>query len=150
MLKYLIRSIVFLTAMYFIVGFFIAQFTIIKTITFEIYLKYGAIFDGLASILSLWVFTISSISTKSLKDMETKMFRKVGELAGEMQKFDIDIKEKSKEVDNLEIRKKQLEILVRKASFVQFLRAKLKQNNAALVELYNNNRTIKNQLSSLD
>ncbi|XCN73640.1 MAG: hypothetical protein Q3M24_02485 [Candidatus Electrothrix aestuarii] len=150
MLRRFIRLIFTISLFYFVAGFIVAEFNIISAFTFDIYLKYTAVIGGVASVFGLLALALPVISSNDLMTIEIDSLRKVADLAEEMQAADKEIKQKSERINSLNVEKKHIELLVRKASLSLHLQNKYEQDIRLLSETFKDVKRTKEQLIALD
>ncbi len=138
------------TILFFIVGYFIAEFKIFDSFDVDSYLKFASIFGGTASIIGLLAIIVPSITTADLKRLESQSLKEVAKLAEEMQKADEQIKKRNEQNLSLKDKNKNLELQIKKASMVLSLETKLKNNYKDLSEIYYESQKNKKQLEALN
>jgi len=136
--------------LYFILGFIIVEKEFFTAFTQLEYNKYGVIIGSIASVLGLLAMLRPPITTADLKRLETNSLRQVADLADEMRKADKKIEQRSKQLLTLEDRNKNLELQIRKASMVLFLKKKLEKNYSDLTEIYHESVENKKRLDALN
>lgn len=163
-MKRILIWIVVLAIAYFIFGYLAVM---IKWLDKDIYLTLSAIIGGVASVSGLLAFTTNRIEKDDIEKVGIEYFKKVVESAEELKKKEEELlnKEKAltakeKEIKELDIKKNELEYLVRKASMSLFLKDQLERTDSRIVEISEENkelnrliiqrRTIVNQLSEIE
>lgn len=161
----LIVSAVLLSLIYFVTGII---FVGIGLLPMSTYLNYAAVFGSLASVFGLLsLVTSKKISSDDFENIEMGYLKKITEAADQLnnKKSEIDkrtqaLSQTEKAIETLEIKKREMEFLVKKASLSLFLKDRLERNTARIQEIVSSNHelkglinehpSLKNKLSHLD
>ena len=164
MTKKILISIVLLAIGYFILGAITVWLSWFEKDT---YLTLSAIIGSIASVSGLLAFTTNKIERDDIERVGVEYFKKVVESADELKLKEEELltKEKAltvkeKEIKELDIKKQEMEYLVRKASMSLFLKDQLERTELRIVELVQENKeftkllqqrlTIVDQLKEVD
>jgi hypothetical protein len=128
------------TVAFIFVGFILVQ---LKWLDQGLYLKIATITGGLASAIGMLSLLRPTITMADIRSLEQEAFRNVSDLADELQKAETDKVKTQAEILRLEARKKEMEILVRKASMSVFLKTRLEQMQERTREIVNGNSELK-------
>jgi hypothetical protein len=149
-MRKIIKIIVLLALIYFAVGLIIAKSNLVPYFTYQIYLELSTIVGSTASIFGLLALGIPALTTKDLKELELESLKEVVSLAEDMKKADDELLKRSSEIDQLEQKKKRMELLMRKACMSIHLNDKHKDNIERLIKIYKENKSIESRLCALD
>jgi len=149
-----IVGIVITSVLYFILGFLS---TIFGWLQMSTYLNYGAIFGSLASICGLLSFVIPNrISADDFDNVEIGYLKKVSVAADQLQEKRQEISsrtqalsETEKEIEALEIKRQEMEFLVKKASLSLFLKDRIERNNSRITEIVNSNPELRGLIEEI-
>lgn len=150
-MKKILIWIVLLAIAYFIFGYIAVAFNLFDK---EVYLTLSAIIGSLASVSGLLAFTSNKIEKDDIEKVGIEYFKKVVESAEELKLKEEELitKEKAlsakeKEIKELDIKKKEMEYLVRKASMSLFLKDQLERTDLRIVEISEENKELNKLLS---
>lgn len=150
-MKKLIVSIVMISILYFVLGFVAV---LLGWFPKETYLNLSGIMGGLASVCGLLAFGISrKISKEDFEDIESSYLKKISQTADKLKEKNDELVNKAKQINNteeelrkLEIRKGEMEFLVKKASLSLFIQDQLDRNQKRILELVDSNPELKRLL----
>lgn len=148
-MRKIIKLAVLFALIYFIVGFILAKSGLLSFFTYQVYIEYSSIVGGTASVFGLLALGIPALTTKDLRELELDSFKEVVSLAEDMKKADNELLKRSSEIDQLEQKKKRMELLMQKACISIHLNDKYKTNTEQLVKIYRENKNIERNLISL-
>ncbi len=145
---------VILSILYFLLGFISVKLGLLKIDTF---LDYGAIIGSIASICGLLSFTISSkLSADDFENVEIGYLKKVSEAAEQLQEKNSEISTRSKalsdtekEIEALEVKRKEMEFLVKKASLSLFLKDRVERSETRITEIINSTPELRGLVEEL-
>ena len=137
--------IIILCLIYFIGGWVAVKFSFLDK---NDYFAFAGIVGGLASVVGLLSFTRPAITTDDLQKIELESLKSVTKTSEEL----ADLKEKRSktavEIDTLETQKKEMELLVKKASLSLFLSEQCSYYEKQISEKIIKDETLKSQLSN--
>ncbi|MBL0268741.1 MAG: hypothetical protein IPP99_08780 [Chitinophagaceae bacterium] len=131
--------IITLSVLYFVGGFFAVKF---KRLDKDIFNESATIIGGVASILGLLGFVLPGIKNTDLKNIELDNLKKLAETAEEIQKRELELNAKQSDIKSLELQKKEMEFLIRKASLSLYLKDQLESYNKRLEEIVADNNEL--------
>lgn len=150
-MKKLLVWIVVLAIAYFILGYITVT---LEWFDKEVYLTLSAIIGSLASVSGLLAFTTNKIEKDDIEKVGVEYFKKVVESAEELKEKEQELisKEKAlsakeKEIKELDIKKNEMEYLVRKASMSLFLKDQLERTDLRIIEISEENKELNKLLS---
>ncbi|MBK7103796.1 MAG: hypothetical protein IPH62_00730 [Ignavibacteriae bacterium] len=163
-MKRILISIVIIALGYFIFGFVAV---LLKWFDKDLYLTLSAIIGGVASVSGLLAFASSRLKKEDIENVGIEYFKKVVESSEELKKKEEELQHKELELDTkekelmeLEIKKSEIELLVRKASMALFLKDQFERTQYRINEIKDENKelsklllqyvTYKKQLQVLD
>ncbi|MCI5228254.1 MAG: hypothetical protein D3918_16775 [Candidatus Electrothrix sp. AX2] len=103
-----IKTVVLLALVYFLGGLILVQLNWPPSFTDEIYLKFAAIFGGIASVFGLLGLALPGITTKDLQEVELGSLRKIADLAEKMQTANKKYSKRSGEINKLTLQSQVL------------------------------------------
>nr|WP_319397607.1 hypothetical protein [uncultured Carboxylicivirga sp.] len=146
-MKRILIWIVVLAIGYFVFGY---AAVLLKWIELDTYLTLSAIIGGLASVSGLLAFTSNKIERDDIEKVGIEYFKKVVESADELKIKEKELlsKEKAlsakaKEIKELDLKKQEMEYLVRKASMSLFLKDQLERSESRIIEISEENKELK-------
>lgn len=154
MIKKLIVTIVILSVLYFVVGFIMMSMGLMPKDT---YLTYAAIIGSIASVCGLLSFGIvKKITNEDFENVEIGYLKKVSEAADELKQKKEELVSKSqalsnaeKEIKKLEIKKQEMEFLVKKASLSLFLQDQIERNQKMVTDKIESDLELKKLLEEI-
>ena len=154
-MKKLIVIIVVFSILYFILGFITV---LLGWFPKDTYLTFSGIVGGLASVCGLLSFGIArKISNADFEDIEATYLKKVSETADKLREKNDELIVKANQINSteqelrqLEIKKKEMEFLVKKASMSLFLQDQLERNQNRIIELVNNSPELNKLLEEME
>ncbi|MES2162901.1 MAG: hypothetical protein V4476_17215 [Pseudomonadota bacterium] len=118
-MRKLFAIVILLCMLYFVGGWIAVKFSVV---TRDDYFAYAGIVGGLASVAGLLALTRPAISQSDFESVELDTLRSVADTVEQLQILQSQHTRTIQEIDNLEIRKKEMELLVKKASLALFLK----------------------------
>lgn len=135
-----------LCVLYFIVGIILVW---LKIFDHQEYLNGAGIVGAIASVLGLLSFARPALTRDDIKSIETESLAKLGEISSEIKNLETARAATASEINDLEIKKKEMELLVRKASMSLFLREQHKYHEKKILDHIKNEQLILDSLSEL-
>jgi len=148
-MKRLILIIITIAVLYFILGFSAEKLGFLNK---EFYNESATIIGGIASILGLLGIVLPGIKPSDIKDLEISNLLKLAQTAEEIKARESELSTKQRSIAELEIQRKEMEFLIRKASLSLYLKDQLENYNNKLLELYDENkelRTVVDKISDI-
>lgn len=133
-------------ALYFIIGYILVLLDLWDK---ETYNQVATIVGGATSILGLLGFVLPGIKMTDLKKLELDTLKNLALTAEEIQKREKELTTKQSDIVKLELQKKELEFLVRKASLSLFFKEQLERYNQKLVELVSESKEISRVINEI-
>lgn len=130
---------------YFIGGWIAVKF---EFVTKDDYFAYAGIVGGLASVAGLLALTRPAISQSDFKAVELDTLRSVTETAAQLKVLQSERTRTAQELDSLEVKKKEMELLVKKASLALFLKEQYSYHERQVLEEVAKNAHLKQSLDS--
>jgi hypothetical protein len=135
-----------LCVLYFIVGLILVWAQVIDQPT---YLNGAGIVGAIASVLGLLSFLRPALTSADIKNIEAESLAKLGEISTEIKGLEQARAEAATEINNLEIQKKEMELLVRKASMSLFLRDQYKHHERKILDFLKKQPEVVENLTEL-
>ena len=88
----------------------------------EEYFAYSGIVGGLASVAGLFALTRPALSKSDVQAIELESLKSMAKTAEELQNLEVARARAKGELGDLEVKKKEMELLVKKASLALFLK----------------------------
>ncbi|MBD8877444.1 hypothetical protein [Roseibium polysiphoniae] len=145
-MKKISAIIIIICLIYFVVGFAAVQFSIVSN---DFYLKYAGVVGGLASVIGLISFTRPGITTDDLQKIEAESLRSIAETTDKIEKLEIKRATTKDEIDSLDQRKKEMELLVKKASMSLFLKEQVDYYEKKISIHIEKNPDLKNSIENI-
>ncbi|WP_425914479.1 hypothetical protein [Pseudomonas sp. GWSMS-1] len=118
-MRRIFAAVILLCIVYFIGGWIAVSFDLLKK---EDYFAYAGIVGGLASVAGLFALTRPAISKSDVQAIELDALRSMTETAAQLQALEAARSKTKEEIGGLEIKKQEMELLVKKASLALFLK----------------------------
>lgn len=142
-----IATIIIVSAVtFFIVGYILV---ILKFIEQDLYNQIATVVGGIASLLGLLSFVLPSLKTSDLKNLELDTLKSLTKTAEEIKQKEEEPSTKQNDLTKLELQKKELEFLVKKASLNLFLKERLENFYETLDKQISDNREITRTISEI-
>ena len=116
---------------YFVGGWISVQ---LEWATREDYFAYAGIVGGLASVAGLLALTRPPITQSDFKSIEIETLKSVSATAEQLKELQSVRAKTVQELDSLEVKKKQMELLVKKASLALFLKEQYSYHERQVLE----------------
>lgn len=135
-----------LCILYFLVGAILMWTNVIEQQT---YLAGAGIVGAVASVLGLFSLVRPVLSRTDIENIEAESLQKLGEVSAEIRRLEEARSETATQINDLEAQKREMELLVRKASMSLFLKEQYEHHRKALVDHLAKEPKLANQLSEL-
>jgi len=110
------------------------------------YFAYAGIVGGLASVAGLFALTRPAISKSDVQAIELDALKSMAETAGQLQVLEAARSKTKEEIGGLEIKKREMELLVKKASLALFLKEQYAHYERQVLEEVERNSPLKDHL----
>lgn len=114
------------------------------------YFTYASIVGGLASVAGLFALTRPVISKSDVQEIELDALRSMTETAAQLQVLEAARSKTKEEIGGLEIKKQEMELLVKKASLALFLKEQYAHHERQILEEVEQNAQLKEHLGKAD
>lgn len=138
-------AIILACIVYFIGGWIATRFGVV---TRDDYFAYAGIVGGLASVAGLLALTRPAITQSDLKSVEIETLKSMVATAEQLDKLQSARAQTVQEIDELAIKKKAMELLVKKASLALFLKEQYSHHERQVLEELAKNDNLRNALSN--
>ncbi|HET6456932.1 MAG TPA: hypothetical protein VFI02_21240 [Armatimonadota bacterium] len=125
---------------------------LLKWLSKEFYLATATIVGGLASVMGLLSLSRTPRSTLlpgDLRQLELNSVRRLAESYDELSKLERTRSDKEKELGSLQDRKREMELLVKKASLTLYLREQQRLYRSRIIDELERDRDLSSALASL-
>lgn len=123
--------IILACVVYFVGGWIASKFGLV---TREDYFAYAGIVGGLASVAGLLALTRPAITQSDFKSAEIAALKSMAVTAEQLEKLQSTRAKTEQEIDGLAIKKKEMELLVKKASLALFLKEQYAHHERQVTE----------------
>ena len=142
-----ITTIIIVSAVvFFTVGYILV---ILKIIEQNLYNQIATVIGGTASLLGLLSFVKQKKKTSDLKNLELETLKSLTKTAEEIKQKEEELSNKQSDLTKLELQKKELEFLVKKASLNLFLKERLENHYEVLEKQVSENREITRSINEI-
>ncbi|MBT2660590.1 hypothetical protein [Bacillus sp. ISL-45] len=138
-MRKILLAIITLGVLYFIGGFVAVKLNWISSNTYN---SYATIVGGVATLCGLITFALPKLTPKDLEILEIQSLERVTKIAEDLNSKKSELNLKETELSKLDKQKKEMEILVIKASTSLFLQDQIKRNESRVLNLINQNKEI--------
>lgn len=154
-LKVVTVLIIFLAILYFILGYLAVSINIFDQ---NIYFNLSAIIGGIASVVSLFSFVWSNLRKRDIEKVGIEYLKDIIEKSEELKYKEIelrnknnDLSKKEKEIEALELKKKEIENLIQKSSMIIYFKDQYSRIEDDIVKIIQDKELEKkvNQLDKL-
>jgi hypothetical protein len=138
--------VILLCISYFIGGYVAVHFGLI---TQDQYLTYAGIVGGLASVAGLFSFIKPALTKDDLQSLELESLKSLVETTEQVKGLEEKRLQAKSEIGDLEVRKKEMELLVKKASMSLFLKEQYSQHEHKILSHLKSDDSLKESLSQI-
>ncbi|MGB4849452.1 MAG: hypothetical protein WBP41_16120 [Saprospiraceae bacterium] len=142
----ILRLIIYIAILYFIFGYILV---LTKFYTLNEYLTIATILGGISSVAGLLSIFSKRINKDDLEKIGIEYFKEVVSAADSLKEKELilvdketQLSTKEREIKELEVKKAELDYIVRKASMTIFLHDQLAQIENTIIELVNENKEL--------
>ena len=139
-----IYAIIILLCITYFIGGYIAVYSHI--ITQDQYLTYAGVVGGFASVAGLFSFIKPALTKDDLQSLELDTLKSFAETAEEFKTLEVQRLQAKSEIGDLETRKKEMELLVKKASMSLFLKEQYSQHQQKILIHIESDNVLKDNL----
>jgi hypothetical protein len=111
------------------------------------YFAYAGIVGGLATVAGLFALTRPALSKADVQAIELDALRSMAETTAQLQDLELARSKTKEEIGGLEIKKREMELLVKKASLALFLKEQYAHHERQILEEVNRNPGLSGSLS---
>lgn len=131
---------------YFLGGWFSVELGWIQQ---ESYFSYAGIVGALASVVGLVSLTRPPISSTDLLDLDLDSLKSITETAEELRELEREKTRTKDELGNLDIKRREMELLVQKGSLSLFLKEKLAHHENRILERVQADKELKEDVAKV-
>jgi hypothetical protein len=142
-LRKLYTLLILLCVAYFLGGWLAVK---LEWVTRDDYFAYAGIVGGLASVAGLLALTRPPITQSDFKAVELDTLRSMTETAEQLKHLQTARTRTEQEIDSLEVKKKEMELLVKKASLALFLKEQYTYHERQVLEEISKNHHLNGSL----
>ena len=144
-MRKLYAVIILVCIAYFVGGWIAVKFALV---TRDDYFAYAGIVGGFASVAGLLALTRPPITQSDFKDVELETLKSVTATAEQLRDLQSTRARTVQEIDDLEVKKKEMELLVKKASLALFLKEQYSYHERQVLEEIAKNDHLKRSLEN--
>lgn len=137
-------AIILLCIVYFLGGWIAVHF---GWILGETYFSYAGIVGGLASVVGLLSFTRPALSNTDLQQLELGSLKSITETSEKLRELEKKRAATEGELENLDLQKQEMELLVRKASLALFLKERYAHHENLILDRVNDTQDLAESLA---
>lgn len=130
---------------YFVGGWIATRFGVV---TKDDYFAYAGIVGGFASVAGLLALTRPALTQSDFKSAEIEALKSMAATAEQLEKLQSTRAQTEQEIDGLAIKKKEMELLVKKASLALFLKEQYSHHERQVIEELEKNDHLRAALSA--
>ena len=145
-MRRIIAIIILLCVAYFIGGYAAVHFGFI---TQDQYLTYAGIVGGLASVAGLFSFIKPALTKDDLQSLELDSLKSLAETTEQVKTLEEKRLQAKSEIGDLEVRKKEMELLVKKASMSLFLKEQYSQHEQKILSHVKSSESLNESLAQI-
>lgn len=145
-LKIVAGLMILLFIVYFLIGLI---FVLVNVWSVETYITWAGIVGGLASVIGLLSFFQVQSNKLNLHELELTALQELIEKSRELDQLEQQRLTTLNDIDNLELQKQQMEVLIRKASLSLFLQEQLKLYTSKIQDEISQNSVLARNLAEV-
>ena len=138
--------LILLCITYFIGGWIAVHFGVFNKDT---YFSFAGIVGGLASVVGLFAFTKPALTKNDLQEIEMDSLRSIAKTTEELSDLEKTREKTKEELDGLAVQKKEMELLVKKASLALFLKEQYSHLEKKVIEEISSNSQLNENIEKL-
>lgn len=135
-----------LCILYFLVG---GILVLLKVIELQTYLAGAGIVGTIASVLGLLSFLRPALTRADILNIEAESLKALGEVSSEIKKLEETRSQTATQINDLETQKREMELLVRKASMSLFLKEQYDHQKKLILDHLQKEQKLQTALSEL-
>lgn len=140
-------AIILLCIVYFLGGWIAVHF---EWISSQTYFSYAGIVGGLASVVGLLSFTRPALSNTDLQQLDLGSLKSITETSEKLRELENKRTKTEGEIENLDIQKQEMELLIRKASLALFLKERYAHHERLILDIVKDNTGLSKSLIELE
>jgi len=117
-------------------------------LTKDSYFAYAGFVGGLASVAGLFALTRPALTKSDVEAIEIDTLKSMTETAEQLKSLEMARTKTREELDDLEVRKKEMELLVKKASLALFLKEQYSHHERQVIEEIARNPRLREDLEN--
>jgi len=138
--------VILLCIAYFIGGWIAVHFGLFDK---NSYFSYAGVVGALASVVGLLSFTKPALTKSDLQEIELDSLKSIAQTTEQLKKLESERAKTKEELGNLELQKKKMELLVKKASLALFLKEQYAHHEKKIADEIENNQELTENLAEL-
>jgi chromosome segregation ATPase len=142
-MKRIFAIVILLCIAYFVGGYVAVQFGLIAQ---ELYLSYAGFVGGIASVAGLFSFIKPALTNDDLQELESGSLKSLAETTEQLKTLESQRSQAKSDIGDLEVRKKEMELLVKKASTSLFLKEQYSQHVQKILSRIKNDEVLTDSL----
>jgi len=139
--------LVLLSVAYFIIGGILVY---LEKLLLTYYLNGMAIVGFIMTVVCIYALTKPVITQSDLEQLETSSLMSITKTVGELKELQTNKNSTQVEIIDLERRRKEMELLIKKASMALFFREQINYNERRIISEVNKNEIIRTSLLELE
>jgi hypothetical protein len=144
-LRKIYAGIILICLVYFIGGSIAMKFDLV---TRDDYFAYAGIVGSLATVAGLLALTRPAITQSDIKSIEIETLKSVAVTAEQLHQLQTTRAQTVQEIDGLAVKKKEMELLVKKASLALFLKEQYSYHERKILDEVSKNETLASALQN--
>lgn len=145
-MKRIFAIVILLCIAYFIGGYAAVKFGLINQ---EQYLSYAGFIGGIASVAGLFSFMKPTLTNDDLHELELGSLKSLAETTEQLKSLENQRSKTKSDIGDLEVQKKEMELLVKKASTSLFLKEQYSQHVQKILSRVKDDEVLTESLSEL-
>ena len=121
----------------------------IKVIEQQTYLSGAGIVGGIASVLGLGSFLRPALTRSDILNIEAESLKALGEMSSKIKKLEKTRSQTATQINDIETQKREMELLVRKASLSLFLKEQYDHQKKSILDHLKKEQKLQTALSEL-
>lgn len=138
--------IILLCIAYFLGGWIAVHFELLNK---ETYFSLAGVVGGLASVVGLFSFTKPALTKTDLQEIEIDSIKSIAKTTDELNELEEKREKTQEELGDLRLQKKEMELLVKKASLALFLKEQHTHHEEKVLSEISENKELNEHLSEI-
>ncbi len=139
--------IILLCIAYFIGGWVAVHFGVL---TKDTYYSLAGIVGGLASVVGLFSFTKPALTKTDLQEIEIDSLKSIAKTSDELEELEVEREKTEEALGDLRLQKKEMELLVKKASLALFLKEQHSHHEEKILNEIEGNEVLEENLAEIE